>query len=255
VHVEERFGLRGRVALVTGASRGLGAAMARAVADAGADVVLHSSHEPARATAEAIAAAAAARTACVMADLADPAAPERILQQAIEAFGRVDILVNNAGIIRRAAAVDYSDEDWDTVINVNLTSLFRLCRAAGRGMLKRGSGKIINIASLLSFQGGIRVPAYAAAKGAVAQLTRALANEWAEGGVCVNAIAPGYFRTDNTQALIDDPERYAAITARIPARRWGNPSDLGGAVVFLASPASDYVHGHVLVVDGGWMAR
>jgi 2-deoxy-D-gluconate 3-dehydrogenase len=255
VGLAERFGLEGRVALVTGASRGLGAAMARALAGAGADVVLHASRE-ARATADAIAASgSAARTACVTADLADPAAPERILRRAMEAFGRVDILVNNAGIIRRAAAVDYSDEDWNAVIEVNLSSVFHLCRAAGRGMLERGSGKIINIASLLSFQGGVRVPAYAAAKGAVAQLTKALANEWAGAGVCVNAIAPGYFMTDNTQALTDDPQRYAAITARIPAGRWGDPDDLCGAVVFLASSASDYVHGHVLVVDGGWMGR
>jgi 2-deoxy-D-gluconate 3-dehydrogenase len=229
--------------------------MAGALAGAGADVVLHSTREQARATADAIAATGSSRTACVTADLADPAAADRLLDGAIQAFGRIDILVNNAGIIRRAAAADYSDDDWNAVIEVNLSSVFRLCRGAGRGMIERGSGKIINIASLLSFQGGIRVPAYAAAKGAVAQLTRALANEWAGAGVCVNAIAPGYFRTDNTQALIDDPQRYKDITARIPARRWGDPGDLGGAVVFLASPASDYVHGHVLVVDGGWMGR
>jgi len=169
--------------------------------------------------------------------------------------GRLDVLVNNAGMIRRADARDFSDDDWDTVLEVDLSSVFRLSRDAGRHMLDRGSGKIINIASVLSFQGGIRVPAYAAAKGAVAQLTKALANEWAGRGVNVNAIAPGYIRTDNTRALQDDEARSRQIQDRIPAGRWGEPEDLGGAVVFLASQASDYVHGHVLVVDGGWMGR
>jgi 2-deoxy-D-gluconate 3-dehydrogenase len=163
--------------------------------------------------------------------------------------------VNNAGIIRRADARDFRDEDWDAVLEVDLSSVFRLCRDAGRHMLDRGSGKIINIASVLSFQGGIRVPAYAAAKGAVAQLTKALANEWAGRGVNVNAIAPGYIRTDNTKALQEDAARSRQIQDRIPAGRWGEPEDLGGAVVFLASNASDYVHGHLLVVDGGWMGR
>ena len=170
-------------------------------------------------------------------------------------MGRLDILVNNAGIIRRADAEAFTDDDWDAVIEVDLTSVFQLCRAAGRHMLARGSGRIINIASLLSFQGGVRVPAYAAAKGGVAQLTMALANEWAGRGVNVNAIAPGYMRTDNTQALRDDPVRSRQILERIPAGRWGEPADLGGAVVFLASPASSYVHGHVLAVDGGWLGR
>jgi 2-dehydro-3-deoxy-D-gluconate 5-dehydrogenase len=191
----------------------------------------------------------------VTGDLSDPSAPDRIVDAAAGALGRVDILVNNAGIIRRSDAVDCTDEDWSAVLEVNLSSVFRLSRAAGRGMLSRGSGKIINIASLLSFQGGIRVPAYAAAKGAVAQLTKALANEWACRGVNVNAIAPGYFKTDNTKPLVDDPQRFKDITARIPAGRWGEPEDLGGAAVFLASRASNYVHGHVLVVDGGWMGR
>ena len=171
------------------------------------------------------------------------------------ALGRIDILVNNAGIIRRADALEYSDADWDEVLMVDLSNVFRLCRAAARDMLARRSGKIINIASMLSFQGGTRVPAYAAAKGGVAQLTKALANEWAPRGVNVNAIAPGYMRTDNTQALRDDRPRYDAITARIPAGRWGEPEDLAGAVVFLASQASDYVHGYILAVDGGWLAR
>ena len=240
---------------MTGASRGLGAAIARALAAAGADVVLHASKEEPTAAASAIAAATGVRTACVVADLAEPSAADRVIQDATAALGRIDILVNNAGIIRRAAAADFSDDDWNTVIEVNLSSVFRLSRAAGRGMLERRSGKIVNIASLLSFQGGIRVPAYAAAKGAVAQLTKALANEWAASGINVNAIAPGYFKTDNTQALQDDQQRYNDITARIPAGRWGDPDDLAGAAVFLASRASDYVHGHVLVVDGGWMGR
>jgi len=249
------FRLDGRVALVTGASRGLGNSIARALATAGADVVLHASQQEPRAAADIIAADTGVRTACVVADLASDSAPEHLTSSALSAFGRIDILVNNAGIIRRADAVDHSDEDWNTVIAVNLTSVFRLSRAIGRSMLERGSGKIINVASLLSFQGGVRVPAYAAAKGAVAQLTKALANEWAARGVNVNAIAPGYFKTDNTSALVADGRRYADITARIPAGRWGEPDDLGGAAVFLASRASDYVHGHVLVVDGGWMAR
>ena len=253
--IGERFRLDGRTALVTGASRGLGAAMARALAEAGADLVLHASRDDPAAAGEAIARDCGVRVGGVVGDLQDPGAADRIFSAAENVFGRVDILVNNAGIIRRSSAADYSDADWDAVIEVNLSSVFRLCRAAGRGMLQRGAGKIINIASLLTFQGGIRVPAYAAAKGGVAQLTKALANEWAGRGVNVNAIAPGYMVTDNTQALRDDPVRFNDITARIPAGRWGAPEDLGGAVVFLASSASDYVHGHVLVVDGGWMGR
>jgi 2-deoxy-D-gluconate 3-dehydrogenase len=255
VATTDLFSLHGQTALVTGASRGLGAAIATALAQAGATVALHASREPAVGTAQHIAELGGSPTVSIVGDLADPDAAARIFAEAEAALGRVDILVNNAGIIRRAAAVDVADEDWDTVIEVNLSSVFRLSRAAARGMLERRHGKIINVASLLSFQGGIRVPAYAAAKGAVAQLTKALANEWAESGVCVNAIAPGYFRTDNTQPLIDDAQRYTAITGRIPAGRWGDPRDLAGAAVFLASRASDYVHGHVLVVDGGWMGR
>jgi 2-deoxy-D-gluconate 3-dehydrogenase len=254
--VVDRFRLNGRTALVTGASRGLGAAMARALAEAGADVVIHASRNHARQEADAIAGACRVRTATVVADLGAADAAARLVDDAAAALGApIDILVNNAGIIRRTAAAEYSDADWDDVIAVNLSSAFRLCRAAGAQMLLRGRGKIVNIASLLSFQGGIRVPAYAAAKGGIAQLTKALANEWAAGGVNVNAIAPGYMHTDNTRALSDDPVREREITSRIPAGRWGEPGDLAGAVVFLASPAADYVHGHVLVVDGGWMGR
>ena len=251
------FRLDGKVALVTGASRGLGAAMAVALAGAGADVALHASSERPAQTEKAIADAAARCKTCVItADLAQRESAERIVSEALAALGRIDIVVNNAGIIRRQAAVDHSDEYWDTVIDVNLSSVFRICRAAGRHMLERGGGgKIVNVASLLSFQGGITVPGYAAAKGGVMQLTKALANEWARQGINVNAIAPGYMETDNTTALRADETRNRQITERIPAGRWGSPADLGGAVVFLSSRASDYVHGHVLVVDGGWMGR
>jgi 2-deoxy-D-gluconate 3-dehydrogenase len=188
-------------------------------------------------------------------DMADPSVPERLVRETVEGLGRLDVLVNNAGTIRRAPAVETTDEDWLAVVEVDLHAVFRACRAAGRHMLARGRGKIVNVASLLSFQGGLTVPAYAAAKGGVAQLTKALANEWAARGVNVNAIAPGYVRTDNTAALQGDPVRSRQILERIPAGRWGEPADVAGAAVFLASPASDYVHGHVLVVDGGWMGR
>ena len=249
------FSLDGQVALVTGASRGLGAGIARALAAAGAHVVLHASRTPATTTAEAIHAAGGPETRCLEADLSDRTASDALVANAIAWRGRLDTLVNNAGIIRRAAAEAYDDEAWDEVVEVNLSSVFRLARTAGAHMLERGSGRIINVASLLSFQGGIRVAAYAAAKGGVAQLTKALANEWAGRGVNVNAIAPGYMVTDNTQALREDAGRSAQILARIPAGRWGQPDDLGGAAVFLASAAASYVHGHVLVVDGGWMGR
>jgi 2-deoxy-D-gluconate 3-dehydrogenase len=253
--VLDRFRLNGRTALVTGASRGLGAAMARALAEAGGDVALHSSRQLSTDAARELANDCGVRVVEVAADLSERNAPDRLIDEASALLGRIDILVNNADIIRRADAHEHSDQDWDEVLTVDLSSVFRLCRAAGRGMLARGSGKIINIASMLSVQGGTRVPAYAAAKGGVAQLTKALANEWAPHGVNVNAIAPGYMRTDNTQALRDDHARNEAITARIPAGRWGEPEDLAGAVVFLASPASDYVHGYILAVDGGWLAR
>jgi 2-deoxy-D-gluconate 3-dehydrogenase len=249
------FRLDGKFALVTGASRGLGAGMALGLAKAGAEVVLHD-RSASSDTAEAIHAATGRRPIVLAADLADRAAADRLVDDALQVGGRLDVLLNNAGIIRRAAAVDHGDEDWDAVIEINLTSVFRLCRAVGRHMLARGGGgKIINIASLLSFQGGITVPGYAAAKGGVAQLTRALANEWAASGINVNAIAPGYMATENTAPLRADPERNRAISARIPAGRWGTPEDLAGVAVFLASRASDYVNGHVLVVDGGWLAR
>jgi len=250
----DSLSLAGRRALVTGASRGLGAAIAVGLARAGADVAVHGNTRPGDDTCASVR-AAGRRAAAIMGDLADPRTPERLVAGAIAALGGLEILVNNAGLIRRGPAEDTTDEDWNTVIEVDLSSVFRLCRAAGRHMLSAGGGKIISVASLLSFQGGIRVPAYAAAKSGVAALTRALANEWAGRGVNVNAIAPGYMRTDNTVALREDPDRNRQILERIPAGRWGEPEDLVGAAVFLASRASDYVQGHVLVVDGGWMGR
>jgi 2-deoxy-D-gluconate 3-dehydrogenase len=250
------FRLDGKVALVTGASRGLGAAMAVALAGAGADVALHASEKAATATESQIVGSSGRRTELLTADLEDPRSGERLVAETLSRFGRIDILINNAGIIRRQPAAEHSDEYWDSVIDINLSSVFRLCRAAGRHMLERGQGgKIVNIASLLSFQGGITVPGYAAAKGGVMQLTKALANEWASRGINVNAIAPGYMQTDNTKALREDPVRSRQIMERIPAGRWGTPQDLAGAAIFLSSRASDYMHGHVLVVDGGWMGR
>ncbi len=191
----------------------------------------------------------------LLGDITDPAVPDRLVREAVQGLGGLDIVVNNAGIIRRTPAAETSDEDWLAVIQVNLNSVFRMCRSAGRHMLAQGRGKIVNVASLLAFQGGILVPAYAATKGGVAQLTKALANEWAARGINVNAIAPGYVRTDNTAPLQADPVRSKAIVDRIPAGRWAETKDIAGAVVFLCSPAADYVQGHVLVVDGGWMGR
>jgi 2-dehydro-3-deoxy-D-gluconate 5-dehydrogenase len=248
------FRIDGRVALVTGGDKGLGQAMAIGLAQAGADVAIVSRSGGNAATLEQIA-AVGRRGLALTFDLARPEAAAQIVSQTTEQLGRLDILVNNAGTIRRAAAAETTLEDFSAVLDVNLTSLWALSQAAGRVMLAQGSGKIINIASVLTFQGGIRVPAYTASKHAVAGLTKALANEWAARGVNVNAIAPGYMITDNTQALRDDPQRSRQILDRIPAERWGTPNDLLGAAIFLASRASDYVHGHVLVVDGGWLAR
>jgi 2-dehydro-3-deoxy-D-gluconate 5-dehydrogenase len=250
-----RFDLGDSRALVTGASRGLGKAIALALADAGADVACVSSRQGG--TKEtAIEIAKRGRTAWEFAaDLSDRSATLALAEEASSALGRIDILVNAAGTIRRAPAAAHTAEDWDLVIRTNLDSVFFLSQAIGRQMLVRKKGKIINIASLLSFSGGITVPGYTASKHAIAGITKALANEWASSGVQVNAVAPGYFVTDNTEALRADPKRSSEILARIPAGRWGQPDDLAGAVVFLASPASDYINGHVLVVDGGWMAR
>lgn len=250
----DAFRLDGKTALVTGASAGLGAAVATALAEAGADVACHGNSRSPEATCASVA-GAGRRALPVVGDLSEKETPRRLVEETLREFGRLDILINNAGIIRRTPAVDYSEEDWTAVIEVNLNAVFRLSQLAGRHMVERSSGKIVNVASLLSFQGGLTVPAYAASKGGVAQLTKALANEWASKGVCVNAIAPGYMRTDNTAALQRDETRNRQILERIPAERWGEPQDLAGAAVFLASPASDYINGHVLVVDGGWMGR
>ena len=251
----DQFKLNERVALVTGASAGLGAAIAIALAEAGAHVACHGNTRSPDATCEQIASGGGVAHA-VTGDLSQAETPKHLVAQTLERFGRIDILINNAGTIRRAPAVDYSDEDWATVIEVNLSSVFRLSKLAGKQMLERGEGgKIVNIASLLSFQGGITVPAYAASKGGVAQLTKALANEWAKDRINVNAIAPGYMRTANTAALQADETRNRQILERIPAGRWGEPEDLAGAAVFLSSDASNYINGHVLVVDGGWLGR
>jgi 2-deoxy-D-gluconate 3-dehydrogenase len=248
------FSLSGKIALVTGSSRGLGAGIALALAEAGAQVALHGSRSVPEATQKLIA-KAGTRCAAFAADVSDESACESLIDEVISEFGRIDILVNNAGTIRRAAAAIHSMEDWNTVLATNLTSVFRLTQLAGKHMLAQGSGKVINIASMLTFQGGVFVPSYAAAKGGVGQLTKAFANEWAAKGINVNAIAPGYMETDNTAMLRKDAERSRQILERIPAGRWGLPADLGGAAVFLASRASDYVHGHIVVVDGGWLAR
>jgi 2-deoxy-D-gluconate 3-dehydrogenase len=247
------FDLTGKAAIVTGANTGIGQAIAQALAEAGADVAL-AGRSSADETAEQIRALGRGAVP-IAADLATIAPVQKVVDETLAAFGRLDILVNNAGIIRRADAADFSEADWDAVIDTNLKSLFFLCQAAGRQMLAQGRGKIINIASLLSFQGGIRVPSYAAAKSGVAGLTKALANEWAGRGINVNAIAPGYIATNNTAALQADQTRNRQILERIPAGRWGDPGDIAGAAVFLAAPASDYVNGHILTVDGGWLGR
>jgi 2-deoxy-D-gluconate 3-dehydrogenase len=249
------FSLEGRAALVTGSGSGIGAAVARALARAGADVVCHDRRGQARQVAEEIR-AMGRRSRAVEADLGDRAAQDRLVAEAREELGRIDILINNAGTIRRAPAAEYSDADWDLLLEVNLSAPFRLARRVGKMMLDEGrGGRIVNVASLLSFQGGITVPGYAASKGGVAQMTKALANEWAGKGINVNAIAPGYIATDNTAPLRADPTRSRQILERIPAGRWGEPDDIAGAAVFLCSDAARYVHGHVMAVDGGWLAR
>jgi 2-deoxy-D-gluconate 3-dehydrogenase len=251
----DSFSLKGKNALVTGSRAGLGAGMAIGLAQAGANVVVHGPTTDGIEEVCAAVRAAGSKAVPALADVSDAQACANLVSLTVRELGSIDILINNAGIIRRTPAADYSAQDWSDVIEINLNAVFRLCQLAGRHMLAQGSGKIVNISSLLAFQGGILVPAYAASKGAVAQLTKALANEWAAKGINVNAIAPGYMATDNTAALRADPTRSRAILDRIPAGRWGTPEDLAGVAVFLASSASDYLNGHVLVVDGGWMAR
>jgi 2-deoxy-D-gluconate 3-dehydrogenase len=247
------FDLSGRVAVVTGGATGLGAGMAIGLAGAGADLVLvdrKESEETARSVRE-----LGRKAVPLVVDLSTMAGVNAVVAEALKSFGKIDILINNAGIIRRVPALDFPERDWDDVMAVNAKTVFFLSQAVARDMMSRRKGKIINIASLLSFTGGITVPSYSASKGAVAQITKALANEWAQHGINVNAIAPGYMVTNNTENLRKDPERTRSIDERIPAGRWGYPEDLQGAAIFLASKASDYVHGHVLLVDGGWMAR
>ncbi|MFV9287751.1 2-dehydro-3-deoxy-D-gluconate 5-dehydrogenase KduD [Citrobacter freundii] len=252
--IQEAFRLEGKIAIVTGCDTGLGQGMAVALAEAGCDVVGVNRKIP-HETAEKIN-ALGRRFMAIRADLSQQDALTSIVTQSVSAFGRIDILVNNAGTIRRQDALDFSEKDWDDVMNLNLKSVFFLSQAVARQFLAQGNGgKIINIASMLSFQGGIRVPSYTASKSGVLGITRLLANEWAAKGINVNAIAPGYMATNNTQQLRADSERNQEIIDRIPAGRWGTPNDLKGPVVFLASPASDYIHGYTLAVDGGWLAR
>jgi 2-dehydro-3-deoxy-D-gluconate 5-dehydrogenase len=247
------FNLEGKVALVTGANTGLGQGIAVALAEAGADIAAAGIAPPTE-TGEKVR-ALGRRFVSIEANLITIEPVQRIVDETLAGLGRLDILVNNAGLIRRADAVDFSEKDWDDVMNVNIKSAFFMSQAAGRHFIANGGGKIINIASMLSFQGGIRVPSYTASKSGIAGITRLLANEWANRNINVNAIAPGYMATDNTAQLRADEERSAQILGRIPAGRWGMASDLGGAAVFLASTASDYVNGAIIPVDGGWLAR
>lgn len=250
----DAFNLQGKVAIVTGSGTGLGRGMAVGLAEAGADIAgVYNSSEPDCAE---VITGMGRKFLGIKADLADLEQIEPIVEKTIENFGRVDILVNNAGIIRRQPALEFSRENWDEVLNLNLRSLFFLAQAVARRLVAQGSGgKIINIASMLSFQGGILVPSYTASKSGVMGLTRELACEWAAHNINVNAIAPGYMATENTKALQQDPVRNADILKRIPAGHWGRPEDLAGAVVFLASEAANYIHGYTLAVDGGWLAR
>jgi len=251
----DRFRLDDKVAMVTGASFGLGYGMAEGFAEAGARIVAVSRNLENLSDIESAVQMQGRDCLPLACDVADRSQVRATVKKALDRFGRIDILVNNAGIIKRAPAVNFSETDWHTVLDVNLNGLWYCCQEVGRGMVAQKRGKIINVGSVLSFQGGILVPSYAAAKGALGQLTQALANEWAASGVNVNGIAPGYCATANTEALRNDPDRSQSILSRIPAGRWGTPDDLKGAAVFLASDASDYVHGHLMVVDGGWLGR
>ncbi|MBB4839707.1 2-deoxy-D-gluconate 3-dehydrogenase [Sphingomonas kyeonggiensis] len=247
------FDLSGKVAVVTGANTGIGQGIALALAAAGADIAAVG-RTPAQETVEKVR-ALGRRAEIISADLSTIEPVGRVVDEAVDKLGGLDILVNNAGIIRRNDSLDFTEEDWDAVVDTNLKSVFFLCQAAGRHMVANGGGKIINIASMLTFQGGIRVPSYTASKSGIGGLTKLLANEWATKGINVNAIAPGYIATNNTAALQADETRNRQIMERIPAGRWGSPEDMGGAAVFLASSAADYIQGHILAVDGGWLAR
>jgi 2-deoxy-D-gluconate 3-dehydrogenase len=247
------FSLEGKTALVTGANTGLGQGIAVALAQAGADIAVAGFVPPIET--EAMIKKIGRNFVNIDANLMSIEPVTRIVDETVKGLGKLDILVNNAGMIRRADSLDFSEKDWDDVMNVNLKALFFMCQAAGRAMVKQGAGKIINICSMLSFQGGIRVPSYTASKSGAAGITRLLANEWAAKNINVNAIAPGYMATDNTAQLRGDESRSKEILARIPAGRWGEPSDVGGTAVFLSSSAADYLHGAIIPVDGGWLAR
>lgn len=252
--ISHAFNLAGKVAIVTGCDTGLGQGMALGLAQAGCDIVGINIVEPTDTIAKVE--ALGRRFLSLKADVSNTEALEGLVSQAVATFGRVDILVNNAGIIRRDDAINFSEKDWDDVMNINVKSVFFMSQAVARRFIAQGQGgKIVNIASMLSFQGGIRVPSYTASKSGVMGITRLMANEWAKHGINVNAIAPGYMATNNTAALRADEERNAEILGRIPANRWGTPDDLMGPVVFLSSPASDYINGYTIAVDGGWLAR
>ena len=247
------FSLQGKVAVVTGGNTGIGQGIALALADAGASIASVARRASDDTVGQCL--AKGVKAISIQADLGSMEPIERIVSEATAGLGPIDILINNAGIIRRADAVDFTEADWDAVIDTNLKSVFFLCQAAGRHMIANGGGKIVNIASMLTFQGGIRVPSYTASKSGIGGLTKLLANEWAAKGINVNAIAPGYIATNNTAALQADEVRNKSIMDRIPAGKWGDASDLGGAAVFLCSAAANYVQGHILAVDGGWLAR
>ncbi|MGN7286216.1 glucose 1-dehydrogenase [Shouchella rhizosphaerae] len=248
------FDLSGKVAVITGGSRGIGKGIATGLAHAGADLVLVQRTEN-HSLKSKLEEETGVRCESIQADLSKLEEVKQVIPQALDKMGKVDILINNAGIQRRSPAVDFLEQDWDAVMQVNLKAVWMLCQQAGKHMLAHGQGKIINVASLNSFQGGINIPAYASAKGAVAQLTKALANEWSSKGINVNGIVPGYVATDMNEALIADPVRSRQILERIPAGRWGSADDFAGAAIYLASEASSYVHGHLLAVDGGWLGR
>ncbi|PRO40306.1 glucose 1-dehydrogenase [Bacillus sp. LLTC93] len=251
--MNQAFNLQGKTAVITGGTRGIGKAIALGLAESGADIVLLQRSDDTSAQEQMR--ALGVRCEIVRCDMENLDEVKQAIPKAIEIMGSVEILVNNAGIQRRAPAVEFTEQDWDDVIKVNLKAVWVLCQQAGRHMLEKKSGKIINIASIATFQGGLYVPAYASAKGAVGQLTKALANEWSSAGINVNAIVPGYIATEMNTALIEDPVRSRQILERIPAGRWGNPEDFKGAAIFLASDAANYVNGHLLAVDGGWLGR